>query len=814
MNKNSDKKLIKADLHLHSKFSEHPSEWFLQRLGAQESYVEPDYIYQIAKEQGMSFVTITDHNRIEGALYLTDKYPEDTFTGVEVTTYFPEDNCKTHVLVYGLTEKQFEEIQNIRQDIYEFRDYLKEAQLAHSVAHATYSINGKLTIEHLEKLILLFDVFEGINGGRDRVHNRTLRKVLSNLAPVHIEELYSKYCIKPFSDTPWVKNFTGGSDDHAGLFIGQTYTTSMANDIPEFLKNIRNKESHCGGRNNNYRDLAFMVYKVAYDFSRQKDNDETSKPFLSQLIKLIIEKQDLEIKNKIKLKLFKGKKSDDTIYNMLFDLVDDIKDNNEETLGKKLNLVYNTLAKISDEFLKGMINSIKDDLIKGDILHMIKNISVSIPGVFLSIPFFSSMKHMHSNRDLLRNFSTKYGVNKPQSEKEILWFTDSLNDLNGVSVSLKKMGWESHQRKIKLKIATCMNPHAIDHTIPPNVLYLPYISSFKLPSYEKYVLKVPSLLNSLEQIYLQDPDEIYISTPGPVGLTGLLAAKLLDVKCVGIYHTDFPKEAKEMIEDEAMINFLQNSIRWFYSQMDKIGIYTPNYVKILKERNFDSTKFIPFYKAINSLEFRPIKNAKALIKEKYGLQEGTDLLYVGRVSKDKGLDFLIDIYYQLTKTRENLNLLIIGDGPHLDELKERTKNSDRIVYIGEVDHDKLPEIYSAADVFVFPSITDTFGLVVLEAQACGLPAIVSNEGGPQTIIDDTVTGYVVNSYKKTDWLKQLENLFDMIESNPNLYKEMRVKARKNVIQKYNWDNFFAKLYDGDTAPTTPGKKEHKLIVNA
>ena len=210
--------MIRADLHAHSKYSEHPSEWFLQRLGAQESYVEPEFIYKTAKSRGMDLVTITDHNRIEGSIILQHLHPDDTFTGVESTVYFPEDDCKVHILVYGLTERQFDDIQKIRTDIYEMRDFLRQENLAHAVAHATYAVNGKISIEHLEKLILLFDVFEGINGGREDIHNTVWLKTLSSLTPEHIARLYERYRIEPFSDTPWIKGFTGGGDDHAGLF--------------------------------------------------------------------------------------------------------------------------------------------------------------------------------------------------------------------------------------------------------------------------------------------------------------------------------------------------------------------------------------------------------------------------------------------------------------------------------------------------------------------------------------------------------------------------------------------------------------------
>ena len=109
--------MSKADLHVHSKYSNHPSEWFLQRLGASESYTEPEFIYRSAKEKGMDFVTVTDHNRIEASLLLKEKYPNECFTGVESTAYFPEDGCKVHILIYGFDERKFAEIQGLRKNI-------------------------------------------------------------------------------------------------------------------------------------------------------------------------------------------------------------------------------------------------------------------------------------------------------------------------------------------------------------------------------------------------------------------------------------------------------------------------------------------------------------------------------------------------------------------------------------------------------------------------------------------------------------------------------------------------------------------------
>ena len=140
--------MAKVDMHVHSKFSNHPSEWFLQKLGTAESYTEPEYIYQKAKERGMNFVTLTDHNTIDGGLILKETHPNDFFISNEATAYFPDERCKIHVLTYNITENQFKEIDKVRENVYEFRDYLKANNIAYSIAHATYAVNKKYLLKY------------------------------------------------------------------------------------------------------------------------------------------------------------------------------------------------------------------------------------------------------------------------------------------------------------------------------------------------------------------------------------------------------------------------------------------------------------------------------------------------------------------------------------------------------------------------------------------------------------------------------------------------------------------------------------------
>ena len=125
----------------------------------------PD-IYRTRRQKGMDFVTISDHNCIRGALEIADL--PGTFLSNEITTYFPENGCKVHVLVTGINEEQFRMIQELRADIYRLHDYLwARTSSARSRIRSSASTGG-LTIDQVEQLLLLFPRFELINGTRDR----------------------------------------------------------------------------------------------------------------------------------------------------------------------------------------------------------------------------------------------------------------------------------------------------------------------------------------------------------------------------------------------------------------------------------------------------------------------------------------------------------------------------------------------------------------------------------------------------------------------------------------------------------------------
>ena len=203
---------LKADLHVHSRYSSRSSQWFLRKIGCAESYTDPLTIYTIAMNRGMDLVTITDHNTLAGSLEIA--HLENTFVSEEITAYFPEDGCKLHVLAYNITERQHEDISRLRESVYELTAYLHQERIVHALAHPMFSINDRLSVEHFEQLLLLFKNFE-LDGTRDDYLNNTLYEILRNLTQQDIEYLANKHNLSPYDSTPWKKHLIGGSDDHS-----------------------------------------------------------------------------------------------------------------------------------------------------------------------------------------------------------------------------------------------------------------------------------------------------------------------------------------------------------------------------------------------------------------------------------------------------------------------------------------------------------------------------------------------------------------------------------------------------------------------
>jgi len=599
--------MAKADLHVHSTYSAHPSEWFLQRLGAQESYTRPETIYREAMKRGMTHVTITDHNEIAGALELRERYPHNVFTGTEATAYFPEDGCKVHILIYGLTEEQFRMIDKLRYDIYQLRDYIRQEHLAHAVAHATYAVNKKLTIAHLEKLFLLFDYFEGINGSRTRPANETLMDALASLTPQTVERLYRKYRIEPFSETAWRKGITGGTDDHSGLFIGKTYTEAAGETPGAFLDSLRAKSSVPCGRHNDYQGLAFAIYKIAYDFSQARST-ALSSSFFNAVNQFIFSEKSLGLRDRLKIQKMKraGGGEGALIHRRIAELVDIFQKNQGLPVERKMLLVYDKIAEIADCLFKLLISGFEQDMWNGDVAGLVNRIAGAIPGIFLSLPFFTTLNVLHESRALLGELSRRYGIVQSRPRKKILVMTDA-PCAGATHAGMQAVASElPAEKEAEVRIAACCLSGDNAETAPEHILRLPGFHACTLSFLNGCTLRFPSVLSSLKIITDEDPDEIIVASPGPVGLLGLLASRLLHVRCTGLYQNIYGAEAQKIFGDDVCKTLSEGYLRWFYGLTDRIGVARDELYAFLDKHGHDAAKVVVFKNTQQEAEAQPL----------------------------------------------------------------------------------------------------------------------------------------------------------------------------------------------------------------
>lgn len=433
---------MRIDLHVHSRHSAPPTDWFMDRWHIAESYTDPLAVYDRALEAGMSLVALTDHNSIDGALLLKERYGDRVIAGVEATVSFPEDRCKIHLLVYGITEKEFADIQYLRKDIYELREYLREKGLAHSVAHATYSVHaGKLTATHLEKLLVLFNTFEVINGGRNRSDNVAWQYILEHLTPGCLDDLCRKHSLEPFDAEPWKKGVTAGSDDHGGIFIGQTYTEADGADAEDVLAALREKRTCARGRHSDYQTLAFSVYKVVHDFSASISKGKAS-DLLGQLSDMLFEGKKAGFAGRLRIRGLKKQagKNGNGIYAPFHGLIEDLQEKRFPTLEEAIHGVCGRIADFSDRSLGVLFDSLSKDMGRTDFFNVVRHVQASLPGLFLLFPFFLTLRHLNDHKGVIGRLMSSLEIEKAAEGQKVLWFTDTLTDLNGVSVTLREVG--------------------------------------------------------------------------------------------------------------------------------------------------------------------------------------------------------------------------------------------------------------------------------------------------------------------------------------------------------------------------------------
>ncbi|NVN90558.1 MAG: glycosyltransferase [Desulfuromonadales bacterium] len=742
-------KTCKADLHVHSSHSNKPSYWAMRKFNCPESYTTPQQIYRVARERGMDYVTITDHNSINGALEIG--HLPGTFISSEITAYFPENGCKIHVVALNITEAQFRDIMELRKDVYQLVAYFHCVRIAHFLAHPLYAQNDKLTLDIFEKSLLLFTTFEVKNGCRARRFNSFADQLVSTLTETYLQRLSDKHDLQPYGATPWVKGMVGGSDDHGGLFIARAHTSCSADTVDSFIWGIMCGESRAEGDDGGPLTMAHSLYGIGHSFYRERfgDRRRSSTPFVSALIdrffKLGMDKGSLI--EKIRLFVLKNlppsRDTNDKSFEKILDrearlLLSDTEFMNgirAENHNRKIFAVTSRLAnRMIFHFTQRLMN-LPHNSGFFDYLNTIGTIGL----VHLLIsPYYLAFHHQHKGKELIRALSdTAPEMLHRSTPEKIALFTDTLDEINGVAITIKRLIKTARDRGVGLTVITSgRTPKEAQE----GVVTFVSVGDFVLPEYPELILNFPPVLDIMDYIEREGFTRIHISTPGTVGLLGLLIARVMDIPVAGTYHTDIPQYVRSLTNDEFLEQAAWSYMIWFYNQMEEVVVPSAGTRQQLLSRGLPLEKMKPLPRWVDFEQFSPAKRDPFFWSAR-GLRGVVTLLYVGRVSREKSLDLLVEAFRALVDEGSDIALAVIGDGPYRSEMEERLKGYPSL-FTGYLSGEELQRGYASADLFVFPSATDTFGNVVLEAQASGLPVIVSDEGGPRELMVDGETGVV------------------------------------------------------------------------
>lgn len=792
----------RADLHVHSRHSDRAADWVLRRLDFPASYSKPLEAYESLRAAGMDFVTLTDHDTIGGCLEIA--HLPGVIVGEEVTVYFPEDECKVHLLVWGITEAQHRLIQDARESIYDMQALLSEQKIAHAVAHPFHSINEKLTALHLQKLALLFRHFEGINGRYGPMVSHVTTEVLGSLTPRHIEIFNARTGLDPTHEEPWKKVFVGGSDDHGGTCLARAFTEApRCAEAGDFLESIRSGRCSASGQPGTPLTLAHSTYSTAFQYAKARLALKPGDPatgLMEKIFSRFMEGQDpteFSLGDKLGFlaqgiatgKIFEmAKAGQSTVWKDLaayFGKPEMRAALARETLGvaepeRRAFLMANLIA---NQLGYRMVTQFIQQLSTGKFLEGIQTIIPLAPVVGILSPYIHAFRL--PKREWLREASRSLTGSIPDllKNRKRAWFTDTLEDVNGVATTIRKMTASGVAAGHDITVMTCRSEVA-DHGIP--LKNFPPIGEFELPEYELQRLSFPPTLQIIDHLEREKFSEVIISTPGPIGLSALAAAKVLGLRAIGIYHTDFPQYVRILTDDSFMETLTWNFMHWFYSQLDVIYVNSEDYRKCWADRGIAREKLRILPRGLDTRMFNPTRRDPEFWTSR-GLRDGeAAMLFVGRVSKEKNLDVLVSATRKLAESRTPARPIIVGDGPYMAEMKRLLPDA---IFTGYLGGEELAVAYASADLFVFPSTTDTFGNVVLEAQASGIPVIVSDVGGPRDLVHHGKDGFVTRALDTTELAGAIRRLVE----DPSLRASMGIAARGRVESR-DWTEAFEKFW--------------------
>ncbi|HEY7621986.1 MAG TPA: glycosyltransferase [Solirubrobacteraceae bacterium] len=657
-----------------------------------ECATPPEEVYGLAKRRGMDFVTITDHDTIGGVVQIADR--PDVFVSEELTAWFKGEPQAVHVLCYGITPEDHEWLQAHAENVEQVAEYLRDNEIACALAHPFYAVEAPLTPRHRRRLAELFGVWETRNGSRARELNAP--------AAVYIETHGG--------------TGVGGSDDHAGVDIGRTFTeTPDAHTWHEYLAHVRAGRADARGDQGSAAKWAHSAMALAVRALGRGDGDQRVDP---RAVLTMVER--LMREGDVRRGAIGADLAPDAARALLRAWLEavDLRVAGRELLALLQHEdfshadLFRRARRAHERKLAGAVDGVLVATTTGD------DLSVAAAGLFdacvAAIPYAPAAAFLGREKSKL--------VHREDECPRVALVADAVGGMHGVTHTLD----EIRERGVPgFEVEVVGTDASVDRRLSA-------VAEVDIPFYSGLKVGVPSLPAIVEALAEGRYDLVHLCSPGPAGVAAAVIARFMELPVLGSYHTELAAYTALRTSDPRLEFLARAAIGVFYGQCRAVLSPSPASDEVLRTMGIEAARIGRWDRGVDLERFSPAKrDANALPGE-------VTVLYSGRLTREKGADLLADAFLAARESDPRLHLCLAGGGPEEDALRARL--GGHATFLGWLEGDALARAYASADLFLFASRTDTFGQVLLEAQASGLPVVAVAEGGPCSIVEDGVTG--------------------------------------------------------------------------
>ena len=364
----------------------------------------------------------------------------------------------------------------------------------------------------------------------------------------------------------------------------------------------------------------------------------------------------------------------------------------------------------------------------------------------------------------------------------IALFTGAYNHIaDGVSLTLNRLVafLENEGATVRVFAPTIPDP-PLKHT--GTLVPVPSISAPGRPEYRLSLGLSREANNSLTDF---DPDLFHIATPDLLGFSALRRARATEKPVVASYHTHFASYLA-YYHLGVLEGVTWRYLRWFYAQCRQVYVPTASMISVLEANGIDrNLKLWP--RGVDSDLFNPARRSLEW-RHARGIEHGDVVIaFVSRLVTEKGLNVVIDVIGRMESRGIPHRCVIVGEGPERARLEA---SLPRAVFEGHRSGEELAAAYASSDVFLFPSDTETFGNVTLEALSSGLPAVVADATGSNALVTDGVNGFLATPRNSDAFAEKLERLV----MDAALRSRMSTAARASA-ERYEWKRVLSQIVE-------------------